>query len=223
MTMSPSEARPFTPAEIAFLICVPLAWAVLLLFHPTGDGEDLYPVVSDEVTAWLLVHVGTLLFVPLMAIAVYVLLIGVEGTAARVSRVALGPFVIFYVTFEVLIGIGVGLFSDEVNGLAGAEQQGGAKAIEGFADSGLIEVFEIVASSFWLVALVAAGIALRRHAGAPLVVPVLLVLAAIPISWHVTPFGQFGLALFIAAVLLVVRARSVPGTAGTTAARPAAA
>jgi hypothetical protein len=27
-------------AEIVFLIGVPLAWAVVLLFHPTGDGED---------------------------------------------------------------------------------------------------------------------------------------------------------------------------------------
>ena len=100
---------------MAFLIGVPLAWAVLLLFHPTGDGEDLYPVVSDEVTAWVIVHVGTLLFVPMIAAAVWLLLRGVEGAAAQVSRVALVPFVLFYVTFEVLVGIGVGLLSDEVN------------------------------------------------------------------------------------------------------------
>jgi hypothetical protein len=107
---APAPRRALGSAEIAFVIGVPLAWAVLLLFHPTGDGEDLYPVVSDEVTAWLIVHVGTLVFVPLMAAVVYVLLLGIQGTAAQVSRIALGPFVIFYVTFEVLIGIGVGLF-----------------------------------------------------------------------------------------------------------------
>jgi hypothetical protein len=217
-----AQRRAFSFAEIAFLIGVPLAWALLLLFHPTGDGEDLYPIVGDEVTAWVIVHVGTLLFVPLIAAVVYLLLRGVEGTAAQVSRIALGLAVLFYVTFEVLIGIGVGLFSDAVNGLAGAEQQAGAKAIEEFADNRVIEVFELLATVSLLGALTAAGIALWRSAGAPLAVPILLVLAAIPIAFHVPPFGQVGLALFIAAVLLVVRARSVPA-ATAAAMRPTAA
>jgi hypothetical protein len=216
-----AQRKAFSSAEIAFLIGAPLAWAVLLLLHPTGDGEDLYPVVSDEVTAWLIVHVGTLLFVPLIAAALFLLLRGVEGIAAQVSRVALGSFVLFYVAFEVLIGIGVGLFTDEVNGLPAADQQGGAEAIERFADSGVIAVFEMIGTGSLLVALTAAGIALWRRADAPLAVPVLLVLAAIPIAWHVTPFGQVGLALFIAAVLLVVRARTVPRVVPADAVRPA--
>jgi hypothetical protein len=222
-TTRSAKSRAFSPAETTFLIGVPLAWALLLLFHPTGDGEDLYPVVGDEVTAWVTVHVGTLLFVPLIAAAIYLLLRGVEGTAARVSRIALVPFVLFYVTFEVLIGIGVGLFSDAVNGLQGAERQGGAKAIEEFADSGVIAVFEALGSASLFVVLPAAGIALRRHAGAPLAVPILLVLAAVPISFHVPPFGQVGLALFVAAAFLAVRARSAPSPAPAAGVRPAAA
>jgi hypothetical protein len=165
-------------------------------------------VVGDEVTAWVIVHLGTLVFVPLLAAAVYLLLRGVEGTAAQVSRLALASFLLFYVTFEVLIGIGVGLFSDAVNGLQGTEQQAGAKAIEEFADTRVIAVFEVIGTGSLLVALTAAGIALWRRADAPLAVPVLLVLAAVPIAWHVPPFGQFGLGLFVAAVLLVARARS---------------
>jgi hypothetical protein len=205
-----AHLRGFSSAEVAFLIGVPLAWAVLLLFHPTGDGEDLYPVVGDEVTAWVTVHIGTLLFVPMIAAAVFLLLRGVEGRAAQVSRIALAPFVLCYVTFEVLVGIGVGLLSDEVNALAEGEQAAGAKVIEEFADSGLIAVFETVGSISLLVVLTAAGIALWRRAGAPLAVPILLVLAAVPMAFHVPPFGQVGLALFIAAVLLVVRARPAP-------------
>ena len=133
------------------------------------------------------------------------------------------PFVLFYVTFEVLIGIGVGLFSDAVNGLQGAERQGGAKAIEEFADGGVIAVFEWIGMTSLLVALAAAGIALWRRAGAPVVVPVLLVLAAVPLGWHVPPFGQLGLALFVAAVFLVVRARSAHSPAAAAGVRPAAA
>jgi hypothetical protein len=207
---SPAHLRPFSFAEIAFLIGVPLAWAVVLLFHPTGEGEDFYPIVKDEVAGFVAVHVGTLIFVPLMAAVVYVLLRGVEGTAAHVSRAALAPFVLFYATWEALIGIGVGLLSDEVNGMPAAEQPAAAKALEGYADSGFLAVFELLGMVALLVALTAAGIALWRRAGASLAVPILLVLATIPIGWHVTPFGQVGLALFIAAVILVVRARSAP-------------
>jgi hypothetical protein len=215
--------RRSSRAEIVFVIGVPLAWSVVLLFHPTGDGEDFYPIIRDQVTAWMTVHVGTLLFVPLIAAVVYLLLLGVEGPAAQVSRVALAPFVVFYAAWEVLIGIGVGVLAEEVNGLPAAEQDAGARVLEGFADSGIIRAFELIGTGSLLVALTAAGIALRRRAGAPLAVPVLLVLAAVPIAWHVRPFGQVGLALFIAAVLLVVRARRVPSVAAAAAGRPTAA
>ena len=153
----------------------------------------------------------------------YLLLRGVGGPAARVSRIALASFVLFYATWEALVGVGLGLFVDAVNGLPAAEQAAGAKAVEEFADGGVIRAFELVGTASLLIALTAAGIALRGRAGAPLAVPILLVLAAIPIAWHVPPFGQVGLALFIAAVLLVVRARSGPGVAAAQAERPAAA
>jgi hypothetical protein len=210
-------------AEVVFLIGVPLAWAVVLLFHPTGDGEEFYPIIRDQLTAWMTVHVSTLLFVPLIAAVVYLLLRGVEGAAAQVSRVALAPFVVFYATWEALIGIGVGVLADEVNGLPAAEQDAGAKVLEGFADSAIIRAFELIGTGFLFVALTAAGVALRRRAGAPLAVPVLLVLAAVPIAWHVRPFGQIGLALLTAAVLLAVRARPVPRLATAAAGRPTAA
>jgi hypothetical protein len=88
---APAQSRPFGLVQIAFLIGVPLAWALLLLLHPTGDGEDFYPIVRDEVTAFVTVHIGTLVFAPLMAAAVYLLLRGVEGAAAQVSRVRSRP------------------------------------------------------------------------------------------------------------------------------------
>jgi hypothetical protein len=223
MTTPAGTPRAFSRAEIWFLIGVPLAWAVLLLFHPTGDGDDIYPTVADEVTPWLIVHVGTLLFVPLMAGVVFLLLRGVQGSEARVARIALAPFVVFYLAFEVLIGIGTGLFADEVNGLPAAQEATGANVIEEFTDSGLIAVLETVGAASLLVVLIAAGVALRRRAQAPLAVPILLVLAAIPIAWHVPPFGQVGLALFVAATLLVVRAHPVPDRAAAFEARPTAA
>jgi hypothetical protein len=204
-------------AEATFLIGVPLVWAILLLFHPTGDGEDFYPILDDQVTPWMIVHVATLLFIPLLAAVVYLLLRGLDGAAARIARIALASFVLFYTTWEVLIGIGLGVLVDQVNGLAGAQRAAGARVIEDYADSGFISTLEIIGTGSWLVALAATGVALRRQAGVSLAVPALLVLAAVPIAWHVTPFGQVGLALFIAAVLLTLRARSAPGSAATPA------
>ena len=206
------EHRP-SRAEVAFLIGVPLAWAVLLLFHPTGDGDDFYPIVSDQVTPWILVHVGTLLFIPLIALVVYLLLRDVDGVAARVSRMALVPFVLFYAAWEVLVGIALGLMVNEVNGMSAAERPAAQKLVEEFADGGVVRAFELVGTGSLLVALPAAGVALRRHARAPVAVPVLLVVAALPIAWHVRPFGQFGLALFTAAVVLLVRGRQAPPAA----------
>jgi hypothetical protein len=53
-------------------------------------------------------------------------------------------------------------------------------------------------------------VALSRRADGSrsVAIVLLLVLSAVPITFHVTPFGPVGLAMFIAAILLVARDRS---------------
>lgn len=151
-----------------------------------------------------------MLFIPLMAVAVYLLLRGVEGVAARVSRVALLPFVVFYSAFETLQGIANGILVDQVNGLPQTERATGADLVQDFADSILardLGVFVSIGSLALITALIPAGIALRRHAGAPLSVTVLLGVSGFLITAHPPPYGPTGLALFIAAVLLFARSR----------------
>jgi hypothetical protein len=53
----------------------------------------------------------------------------------------------------------------------------------------------------------AAGIALRRNAGAPMSVVVLLVLSGFLITAHPPPFGPTGMVLFVVAVLLFWRSQ----------------
>ena len=53
----------FTRPLLALAIGVPLAWAVLLWFHPDVDPNDVYGTLRDDVSAYLVVHVGTLLFI----------------------------------------------------------------------------------------------------------------------------------------------------------------
>jgi hypothetical protein len=207
-----SQRRSFTPTEIAFLVGIPLAWAVLLLFHPTGGGEAVtYADVQDQVTAWLVVHIGMMVFIPLMAVAVYLLLRDIEGTAARISRIALVPFVVVYGAYEVLLGIGAGILVQDVNGLAGSEKAAGAALVNEFTDNVLIRGFSVLSSIgalAFITAMIAAGLALRGEAAAPLAVPVLLGLSGFLITAHPPPFGPTGLVLFIAAVLLVVRSQA---------------
>jgi hypothetical protein len=200
------------------MVAVPVAWAVLLLFHPTGEGDEFYPVVRDQVTAWLVVHVGTLLFVPLLAGVVYLLRRGGEGVGALLSRIALAVFARVYTAWEVLIGLGVGILVQEVNALPAAQRAIGARLVEDYAGSRPITTWELLGSTAWLIAAVAAGVALfrRAHARSSSAVVLLLLVSAIPISWHVPPFGPVGLALFITATLLVVRARSTAPTRART-------
>jgi hypothetical protein len=194
-----------------FLVGVPLAWAILLLFHPGGEGEDLYSDLQDQVTRMLVVHIGMLIFIPLMAVVVYVLLRDLEGTAALVSRIALAVYVVFYGAWEALYGIGLGILGDAVNGLPEAERATGAAVIQDYGENVLIRGFGVlvsIGSVAFIIAMIAAGVALRRHAGAPLAVPILLGLSGFLITAHPPPFGPTGLALFIVAVLLFARSQS---------------
>ncbi|HEX5895569.1 MAG TPA: hypothetical protein VFY47_04530 [Thermoleophilaceae bacterium] len=207
------DSPRFSRDLLAFLIGVPLAWAVLLLFHPGGEASDVYGSARDEVTAFLVVHLGTLLFIPLMAGAIYLLLRGIPGTAAKVARISLIPFVVFYSAWETLQGIANGVLVDQVNALPAADRAAGAELVQDFAESPLVRdmgVLGSLGSLALIVATIAAGMALKREAGAPTSVAVLLGISGFLISAHPPPFGPTGLALFIAAVLLLARSRSAP-------------
>jgi hypothetical protein len=212
----------FSHVESAFLIGVPLAWAIVLAFHPTGEGENFYPIVRDEVTTWEVVHIGSMVFVPLMAGVVLLLLRGVDGAPAAVSRIAAALFAVVYMAWEVVIGIGTGVLVDDVNQLNSSEQPVGASLVEKFTDSGLVRGLELVGTGAWIVAMIGAGTALVRERGVSRMVLVLLVLSALPTAWHVAPFGQVGLALFIAAMMLVLWGRS-SGAVRVRRGQPAAA
>jgi hypothetical protein len=207
------DSPRFTRSELALLVGVPLAWAVLLLFHPGGEGDEVYLEIQDQVTAWMVVHIGMVLFIPLMGVVIYVLLRGLEGTAARVSRIALAPFVVFYGAWEALYGIGNGILVSEVNGLSGSERATGAALVQDFGENILIRdfgVFAVIGTLGLIVATIAAGLALRREAGAPQSVAVLVGLSGFLITAHPPPFGPIGLALFAGGVLLFVRSQPAP-------------
>ena len=99
---------------------------------------------------------------------------------------------------------------DDVNRLPASERETGIDLVKPYVESQLNTVLSTIGSVAWVIASVAAATALFRRARASrsVAVALLLVLSAPLIAIHVTPFGPVGLALFIGAALLVVRAEA---------------
>jgi hypothetical protein len=200
-----SHARTFNREELAFLVGVPLLWGILLLFHPVGD--EFYPAIEDNLGRWMTVHLGSMVFIPLMAGVMLLLLRGVEGTAAWVGRIAVVWFAVFYLVFEAVVGIGGGLLVDNSDAIRASAS---ANLLDDYIESSVVKTLEVLGSLGWIVAAIAAAVALSRRADGrrSVAIALLLVLSAVPITFHVTPFGPVGLTMFIVVVLLVARDRA---------------
>jgi hypothetical protein len=208
-----SSAR-FTRPTLAFLLGVPIAWAGLLWFHPDVDPNDVYGTLQDDVTTYVVVHIGTLAFIGLMGAALYLLVRDLPGTAARISRLAIWPFVVFYAAWEAVIGLAIGALVQHANdspvvqrpAVADAIQSLGENAIVG--DSGVVLAIGALA---WIVAVIAAAVA-YRNVGAPTLAWVLLGLSMLVVS-HPPPIGPIGLACFAGAVALLARSERASAAA----------
>jgi len=204
----------------ALIVGAPLGFAALLMFHPVG-GDDFAGLVSDNVTPWLIVHVGAAVLFPLMAYIVWLQIRGLCGRAATVARVALPVFAVFYGTWEALTGIATGVLADDANAASVAARDGVSEAINRLATdpiAGELGLFNSVGSLAWIVALSAAVIALHG-AGAPRRALVLLGLGAMMVM-HVPPIGPLALACLSAAGLLIEREWRPSGSSTTAGAAP---
>jgi hypothetical protein len=198
----------FTRRLLAFTIGVPLAWAVLLWFHPDVDPNHVYADLRDDVVAYQIVHVGTLVLIGLLGLALYLLVRDLPGRAAKVSRLAIGPFVLFYAAWESVIGLAIGALVQHGNDAPARQRPAVADSIQSLGDNVIVGdpgVVVMVGSLAWVVAVVAAAIA-YRHVGAPLLATSLLALSFMVVS-HPPPIGPIGLACFAGAVALLARAQ----------------
>jgi hypothetical protein len=204
---SPRLTRP----QLAFAIVMPLAWAVLLWFHPDVDRNDVYGDLRDEVTTYQIVHVGTLIFIGLIGAALYLLVRDLPGRAARVSRLAIGPFVLFYGAWEAVIGLATGALVQHANDAPARERPAVADAIQSLQDNVIVGdpgVVGSVGALAWMVAAIAAAVAYRQ-AGAPTLAWVLLGLSLLVVS-HPPPVGPVALVFFAMAVIVLARHQRRP-------------
>ena len=200
-----SLTKRFAPATAAFLIAFPLIWAVLLFLHPKGDTTAFYPVITDAVVQWQVVHVGMVICIPLMGGAIFLLVRGMDGRAAKIARLAVAPFIVFYGAFEILVGVGTGILVAEVDELPESQRAIGESLVEDFAESSIPFIFTALGGAGLTIALIAAGMAYFRSGdGSRHLAPVILLALAAPlIGIHEPPAGPAGLALFVIAVLTI--------------------
>jgi hypothetical protein len=213
-----SPAR-FTRPLIAFAIGMPLAWAALLWFHPDVDPDHVYASLKDDVVAYQVVHVGTLAGIGLIGLALYLLVRDMPGTAAKISRLAIGPFVVLYAAWEAVVGLGIGALVQHANDVPVGQQAAVADAIQSIGSNTIIGdagVVGLVGSLAWAVAAIAAAVA-YRNAGAPMPAWILLGLSLLVAS-HPPPIGPIGLVCFAGAVALLARGERAAST--VAAARP---
>jgi hypothetical protein len=203
------------------LVVPPLVLAVVLLWHPPG-GDNVFEGVRADVGAWMFVHTVFLVFIPLLGLGGYLLVSGLEGLAATVSRVCLLLFLVFYTAYEVTVGVGTGILVEYANGLPAAEQEVVADAIQHYNRSNLVgdpASFSLLVGFFgWVVGMLAAAVAFWR-AGAGWLIAVLAGLAAL-FGIHPPPVGPIGLACFAAAAVLVERWRGETRTLPSDPAAP---
>jgi hypothetical protein len=204
----PRLARPL------LLVGVPLAFSVVLWFHPmVGDYQGLREVT----TRFQVVHVAMVLVLPLLAGGMYLMLDGLRSRSATVARVALIPFVMLYVPYVAFEGIALGVLGQELNGLPAAQRDAVAPGmVEDFARNPILGepgVFWALGTVAWLVVVVTTVLAFRR-VGAPARLQVALAAIAL-IGTHAPPLAPIGYLCFAASGWMVLRARQA------TAAQPA--
>jgi hypothetical protein len=174
-----------TTARHRLMVATPLVFAVLLTaLHPIG-GSSFYDAIAANQTRWIAIHLIGLILFPAMELIVWQLLRGVPGRAARVGRLALLPFGVFYVAWEAVIGIGSWILvhsgqpESAVNALTSSPIMG---------DPGIVNV---LGSCGWITALIAAALAYRSRGAQTRTV--VLIAAGSLMVWHPAPIGPLAL------------------------------
>jgi len=191
------------------LLGVPLAVGAISMIHPgsvTNPGheheEGLYAQIGDQAELFIAVHVIQMVLFGLLGLSVWVAIRRLRGVAAQVARWALLPFLVFYTAFDSLVGIGTGVLVREGRQMPAADQDVAGGLTNAYGDSLLTgdpNVFALLGSTAWFVALVAAAIAWRRGGASRLTVAALALAGLVFAIGHPAPFGTIGMAFLLIA------------------------
>jgi hypothetical protein len=206
--------------KTAVMLGAPLLIGSLLLLHPNAIGlspEEWVQLVDSLGQRFLALHVVLLPLWPILGLIVLWML-PQQGTASRVSRIALAAYVVLYPSFDALVGIGTGVLLDYRATLDAAGQTVLDPAIQllFFDPTGVPELLAMGGSVAWIVAAIAAAVSLWRPAGWRVAVPLLI--SGILMAWgHTWPMGPAAnVALAIAAWQFLVQQQSSARTSSVS-------
>jgi len=186
------------------VIGVPVAFAVLSLFHPMPD-----PIagLAEEVDWWIAQHALQIPMFVLMGCAILALGWYSRGRAAVVSRVAALVFIGVYPAYDAFAGLGSGYLVRHAEGTDAATQSVLFEAAAGIFDSPINTALYAVGTLAWMVAVVALGVALRRGPGG-LAVTILFIASGLTLIDHGGVFGTVSFSLFAVGAALHTFARA---------------
>jgi hypothetical protein len=209
-----------TVARRVLVIGVPVAFAVISVFHPRPD-----PIagLADEVGWWITLHMAQIPLFLLMGCAVLALGWAASGRAATVSRAATLIFIAFYPAYDAFAGLGSGYLIRHAEGTDAATRSVLYEAAAGVFDSPINTGLYVIGTLAWMVAVVSLGVALRGGPGGR-AVTILFVASGLTLIDHGGVFGAVSFSLFAAGAVLHSFARaSEPGpddSAASTAPLP---
>lgn len=182
-----------------FLLAVPVATALVIFQHPPDPATAGDLGAQTDLYIWI--HVGLLVMLPLLGIAVWLLLDGLHGRAATIARVLLPVAIVFYAAFDALVGIGAGLLSREAKALG---DSGAAALAARWMEIPLpMPIISTVAVVSWTGTLLAAAVAHWRAGSSWLAVGGLALAGPLFAFGHPFITGVIGMAaLLVAAVVL---------------------
>jgi hypothetical protein len=180
------------------LLGTPLVLAVLMLFHPS-PYEDLTGQLVPIANWWLTIHTLQFVLFAFMGASIWMLTDGLRGISVVVSRVTAVAFAIFYDIGDAVAGISTGILARRAAELLAEEQAALVGAMEVLFQSSTKNLFFSIGIFAFIVALVAAAVALF-WADTPRVPLFLLALPVYFIGFdHAFPFGSLAFGTFFVA------------------------
>jgi hypothetical protein len=170
-----------------------------LVTHGVPEPDEWIRYVSTIPERWLALHVAGLALFPLLGLTVLWML-PADGTASRVSRLAIAAYIVLYPAFDALVGIGSYVLIQYRATLAPAEQTVLEPVIKSLFFDYSSVAFKLAggASIAWGSGVVAAAVALWRKSGWQAGVPLALAGIAMSVD-HAPPFGTLaGITLALA-------------------------
>lgn len=199
----------YTKTEKILLVGSPLILGILEIWHPVGSpNKTAFEAILPQVDWWLTLHLLQLPLFGLMALAVLLLVRELQGFAAKISRIGIAFFLVFYTALDSVTGIASGILIRSVEHSSPNTQAFVAKQVnllffDPIVGGSTFSAIGVLGAGGWLIGVTAAAIALARVGVSRFAVGLLIFAAVFFGISHTPPLGSLGLACFFVATTII--------------------